>query len=177
MCIQHNNNILYLTEDTHFRFCGQGGMYVNGRIALLLLGLLLIGPQSISADDWYRWVDPEGRLILSRKPPPNGAREAPREAPSQSTSPSTASRKSGRPRTPQVDLYVTSWCPVCGKARAYLRQQGIPFNEYDVERDADAARRRKKIEPRGGVPLAVINGRTILGFSPELYQQALGSSP
>ena len=153
------------------------GLYVNRRIALLLLGLLLIGSQNLSAENWYRWVDPEGRVIISRKPPPNGAREAPREAPSQSTSPSTPLRKSGRPQTPRVDLYVTSWCPVCGKARTYLQQQGIPFNEYDVEKDADAARRRKKIEPSGRVPLAVINGRTILGFSPELYRQALGSSP
>jgi glutaredoxin len=164
-------------EETRARFRSQGGMCVNGRLALLLLGFLLIGFQSVSADNWYRWVDPEGRVIISRKPPPNGAREAPRETPSQSTPPSAALRKSGRPRTPRVDLYVTSWCPVCGKARAYLQQQGISFNEYDVEKDADAARRRKEIEPSGRVPLAVINGRTILGFSPELYRQALGSFP
>ncbi len=76
-----------------------------------------------------------------------------------------------------MDLYVTSWCPSCRKARAYLKEQGIPFNEYDVEKDPDAARRRRSLDARSGVPLAVINGRTILGFSPELYRQALGSSP
>ena len=52
-----------------------------------------------------------------------------------------------------------------------------PIKEYDVERDLAADRRRKTLDPSNGVPLAVINGQKILGFSPDAYQQALGATP
>jgi glutaredoxin len=72
-----------------------------------------------------------------------------------------------------VDLYVTSWCGYCKKAREFLRARGVPFTEYDIEQDADAARRKQEIDPRPGVPLAVINGQVILGFSASTYERAL----
>ncbi len=74
----------------------------------------------------------------------------------------------------QVELYVTSSCPYCQKAMAYLKSKGIPFQAYNIERDADAASRKKKMDTQGGVPFAVINGKKISGFSEEAYQKALG---
>lgn len=144
---------------------------------ILLLGLLLIASQIASADEWYRWVDSEGRAIISRKPPPSGAHKQYRATPSQREGQSTVLKRSGRSRTTQVELYTTSWCRRCDEARAYLQQRGIPFREYDVEKDPEADRRRKALDSRSGVPLAVINGRKILGFSPGAYQQALGVTP
>ena len=52
------------------------------RTTLLLLGLLLFASQAVSADEWYRWVDSEGRAIISRKPPPSGAQQRYRATPS-----------------------------------------------------------------------------------------------
>lgn len=149
---------------------------MNTRTTLLLLGLLLFASQIVSADEWYRWVDSEGRAIISRKPPPEGAQQRYRPTLSQRETNSTV-QKTGRLRAAQVELYTTSWCPRCNEARAYLQQQGIPFREYDVEKDPAADRRRKTLDPRNGVPLAVINGHKILGFSPDAYQQALGATP
>ena len=79
-----------------------------------------------------------------------------------------------KPRKIQnVVLYTTSWCPSCKKAIAYLQSRNIPFTEYDVEKDSAAAARRKQLDPRNGVPFAVINGERILGFSPGAYERAL----
>ena len=75
---------------------------------------------------------------------------------------------------PSVDIYITSWCPYCKKAMAYLRSNNIPFNSYNIENDADAKSRKQKIAPGyAGVPLTVINGQILKGFSSSRFDKAL----
>lgn len=77
-------------------------------------------------------------------------------------------------QTAQVDLYVTSWCPYCKKAIAFMHKNNIAFHEYDIEQDLDAAARKESLDPGySGIPLAVINGSIIRGFSEAKYQKAL----
>ncbi len=75
--------------------------------------------------------------------------------------------------TSQVELYVTSWCPYCQQAIDFFRSRGIYYAVYDIERDDNAARRKKELDPSKGVPFAVINGIKIHGFSEEAYLKAL----
>jgi len=74
---------------------------------------------------------------------------------------------------PKVELYTTSWCPYCQKARDFFRTRGISFTEYDIEKNEEAAQRKRQMDSRGGVPLVVIDGRTIAGFSEAAYEKAL----
>lgn len=83
------------------------------------------------------------------------------------------SKKSEYARNQEVELYVTSWCGYCKKAKAFLNARGIEFKEYDVEKDKIAAKEHKKLNRRGGVPVAVINGKKIIGFSKASYERAL----
>lgn len=83
----------------------------------------------------------------------------------------TKSRKASS--DPSVVLYTTSWCSYCAKARSFFRRRGITFADYDVEKDSGAARRRRKLHRGDGVPLAIINGVTILGFDSHQYERAL----
>lgn len=78
---------------------------------------------------------------------------------------------------PQVELYITSWCPYCKQAEEFFRAQGIPFIAYDIEKDSAAARRKAELDSRGGVPLAIINGQKIHGYSAEAYREALKKKP
>jgi len=73
----------------------------------------------------------------------------------------------------QVELYTTSWCPYCKKARDFFNAKGISFTEYDVEKDKDAARRLQELGGHSGVPVAVIDGQRIHGFSAAAYERAL----
>jgi len=76
--------------------------------------------------------------------------------------------------TPKVELYITSWCPWCKKAAEFFRSRGIPFTEYDVEKDRAAAQRQKELAGgNSGVPFAIVNGQRIQGYSPEEYEKAL----
>lgn len=79
----------------------------------------------------------------------------------------------GKTQSPEVELYVTSWCPYCKQARAFLDQQGIEYRVYDIERDPAAARRKQQLTAGRGVPFAIINGTKISGWSQQAYQAAL----
>jgi len=73
----------------------------------------------------------------------------------------------------KVELYVTSWCPYCKKAKEFFDQRGIAYSVYDIEHDPAAARRKSQLDTGRGVPLAVINGIKISGWSQQAYQAAL----
>jgi len=78
-------------------------------------------------------------------------------------------------KTPKhdIELYVTSWCPYCKKARNYLESRGIEYRLYDIERDAAAAGRKRQLAPNSGVPVAIIDGKLISGWSLQAYEAAL----
>ncbi|MFH1130280.1 MAG: glutaredoxin domain-containing protein [Pseudomonadota bacterium] len=72
---------------------------------------------------------------------------------------------------PKVLLFTTSWCPSCKAAIRYFQTRGVPFLEFDVEKDPRAAQQYALLQRANGlregvVPLIVINGRVFQGFSP-----------
>lgn len=128
----------------------------------------------------YKWTDAEGKAHFSASKPAHPASiENRQDLEVKSPQPAPDVNKpdgdnKAQAKAPQVDLYVTSWCPYCKKAMAFLRKNNIAFNSYDIEQDLDAATRKQNLDPGyGGIPLAVINGTTIRGFSESSYQQAL----
>lgn len=72
-----------------------------------------------------------------------------------------------------VSMYSTSWCGACAKARAYMQEHAIPFNDYDVERDRAAAQRMHELNPRGGVPTIAIEDFVMVGFNADELQRQI----
>lgn len=72
----------------------------------------------------------------------------------------------------KVTLYATDWCGYCKQTRRFLDSQGIPYTEFDIEKDAAG---RKAYEALGGrgIPLIDVNGTLIRGFSEEQILAAL----
>jgi glutaredoxin 3 len=69
----------------------------------------------------------------------------------------------------QVEIYTTSWCPYCMRARALLQRKGVAFTDIDIEEEPQ--RRREMVARAGGrtsVPQIFINGEHI-GGSDELH--------
>lgn len=124
----------------------------------------------------YKWTDANGKAHFSGSKPANPASIENRND-LQAKSPQSApldDKPAIAAATPQVDLYITQWCPYCKKAMAFLRKNNIAFKTYDIEQDLDAAARKNALDPSySGIPLAVINGTTIRGFSEDSYQEAL----
>jgi glutaredoxin len=139
-----------------------------------------------SMAEMYRWVDENGDTQITDSPPPKAKssgevkiyRDIPDESQSSEQEPVEKKKEQAKQsietkRKPEVILYGTSWCPYCRKARDFFSSRGIDFIEYDIEKDKEAAVRKRQMDPKGGVPFAVINGRSVHGFSESAYQRAL----
>jgi glutaredoxin 3 len=64
----------------------------------------------------------------------------------------------------KVVMYTTQWCPFCVRAKALLKNKGVPFEEVDVS--GDDVLREKMIEASGRrtVPQIFIDDEPIGGF-------------
>ena len=72
----------------------------------------------------------------------------------------------------RVVLYSTDWCGYCQATRRFLDSKGIPFKEFDIDKDAEA---RKAYEALGGrgIPVLDVNGTLIRNFDPDAIMAAL----
>lgn len=75
-----------------------------------------------------------------------------------------------------ITMYSTAWCHVCVDARRYLAEAGVTYDEYDVDKDRDADRRLRAINPRHTVPTFDIDGLVLTGFSPGAFESMLTSA-
>ncbi len=65
----------------------------------------------------------------------------------------------------KVELYTTTYCPFCTRAKALLKGKGVPFEEIDVTESAEL--RQKMIDLSGGrrtVPEIFIDGKLVGGY-------------
>jgi len=75
-----------------------------------------------------------------------------------------------------VIVYSTLTCPYCIRAKEFLSQSNIPFENYDVSADPQKAEEMIKKSGQMGVPVIDIEGEIIVGFDKERVKQALGIS-
>jgi len=143
----------------------------------------------VHAAEMYKWVDKEGVVHLQDYPPqdiPSSTHVEKRQFKHSPESIPESNAASGKidsldnqtiNANPKVEIYTTSWCPYCKQAKAYLDSRGISYTEYDVEKSPEALRRRNELSPDRKVPVAVINGRVIRGFSSKTYDAVFGGKP
>ena len=65
----------------------------------------------------------------------------------------------------KVEIYTTSYCPFCTRAKSLLKSKGVAYTEIDVT--DDDAMRAKMVELSGGrrtVPEVFINGKIVGGY-------------
>jgi len=162
---------------------------------------LLLCLASLASAAVYRWVDADGKKHFSDTPPADSAAQemvlpytdpAPVDRtleaePSESSEPSSeetsstsskpakavAPRPSSGVEGANVDIYVTDSNPYCRKAESWFRSRNIPFSAYDIEKDSSAAQRKASLSSSPGVPLVVICGRQVAGYSPMAFEEAM----
>ena len=129
----------------------------------LILSVLIV-PTSMSADV-TKWVDENGRVHYGERPP-EGVNSSKMKGQI-----SSISSLENTPKTPV--LYSTAWCGYCRKARAFMRANGVNFDEYDIEKDPIA--KTKYLQKGGrGVPFLVKGDQKLYGYSEVRYKQFLG---
>ncbi len=151
----------------------------------LFAALLIISFPGAGFAAIYKWVNANGVITFRDTPPPEGVKaqivdatpsfSGGEPASTPATAPTNRSQAAmSSPKAAKVELYSTSWCPYCKNAANFFRANNIPFIEYDIEKDPNAARRKDQLDSKRGVPFAIINGQKIHGFAPSAYKGALG---
>ena len=74
----------------------------------------------------------------------------------------------------RVTVYSTSTCPYCIRAKQFLNENNIPFENYDVSSDQQKAEEMIQKSGQMGVPVLDIEGEIIVGFDKERIKSALG---
>jgi glutaredoxin len=123
---------------------------------LILLALFLAWPAFAGV---YKWTDAQGRVQYSDSPPP--AAKATQLRLQTYTGPVEVSRAVGTDSG--VTIYTTEWCGVCQRAKAFFKQNGVPFREWDVEKTAYGAIKFKQLGG-SGVPVITVGAEKMMGF-------------
>jgi glutaredoxin 3 len=94
---------------------------------------------------------------------------ATRTTPDSASPPISTRELGGAPEAPirevSVIVYTTSWCPVCKRAKTWLRTNGIAFEERDIEASSENARKIRILNPRASIPTIDVDGEVMIGFS------------
>jgi len=72
----------------------------------------------------------------------------------------------------RVVLYSTAWCGYCKATRRFLDEKGIPYREFDIDKDATARIAYEALGGRG-IPILDVNGTLIRDFKPDAILAAL----
>jgi glutaredoxin len=137
-------------------------------VSCLLLVFLMTSPASYS--QLYKWVDEQGKIHYGDNPPENVKLKRITGKVSSFSSVTVepfvyeSGKTINRKKSTSVVMYSTSWCGYCKQAAQHFKKNKIPYTEYDIEKNARAAKEYKKLKGRG-VPIILIGSQRMNGFS------------
>jgi len=73
-----------------------------------------------------------------------------------------------------VKVYSTSTCPWCIRAKQFLKENNIDFQNIDVSINQQAVDELMQKSGQMGVPVLDIEGEIIVGFDKDKIKQSLG---
>lgn len=73
-----------------------------------------------------------------------------------------------------ITIYSTPTCHFCHLAKDFLKENNVPFVDYDVQNDLE--KRQEMIEKSGqmGVPVIDVDGQIVVGFDREKLAEMAG---
>jgi glutaredoxin 3 len=72
-----------------------------------------------------------------------------------------------------VTVYSTATCPYCVRAKQFLKENNIAFQDFDVSAQHDKAEEMIQKSGQMGVPVLDIDGKIIVGFDKDAIKEAL----
>ncbi len=73
-----------------------------------------------------------------------------------------------------IILYSQPYCPACRRAKEFLSQHNVQFDELDVSVDYDARDDLWEVHGSQNTPTLVIDGEAFIGFRREAWAKRLG---
>lgn len=110
----------------------------------------------VANSEVYKWTDSNGVTYFSAHPPEKRG---------------SASKSKESFNDDFIEMYSTSWCPYCRKARNYFRENDIPFAEYDVEELPNRMREFKELGGTGYPLILIGENKKMQGFSVKGFER------
>ena len=139
--------------------------------------LLLISGLAAAQVQVYRYIDLDGRVVYSDKPPPPTAKDAQAKrigANSIETSDLSYATAQAQERYP-VTLYSFSCGVVCDTAQGVLNKRGVPHTVIDVS-VGDGAERLKRLSGGLDAPTIQVGDQYATGFNEGKWQAMLNDA-
>ena len=73
----------------------------------------------------------------------------------------------------RVMVYSTPTCPYCVRAKQYLKDNDIAFEDIDVSTNEEKAQEMIKMSGQMGVPVVEIDGEIVIGFDKDKIKKLL----
>src|SRR5208282_4693383 len=143
-------------------------------LALLALVVAMAATAQTQTQQVYRYVDPDGRVVYSDKPPPPNARDAQAKRVGSNTietSDLSYSEVMAQERFP-VTLYTFGCGTVCDTASALLNKRGVPHTVVDVGQ-SDGADKLKRLTGGLDAPALQVGDQYSTGFNESRWQNLL----
>ena len=67
----------------------------------------------------------------------------------------------------KIRLFIKPYCPWCHKAKGWLDEHKIPYEELDVIGDAEARDEMERISGQSLAPVIDVDGEILADFGPE----------
>jgi glutaredoxin len=162
-------------------------------IALPLAGALL-AVAAASAQTVYKSVGPDGKVVYSDHAPATGRLEKTMKFELQSSAlpasaasymerfrkahPDNAFHPANAAQAPArgVTLYSAVWCGYCRRAKAWLAEHAVAYTDIDIDAPGGA----EALAQAGGgtgIPVLVVDGRPLGGFSAAAYDATFQNRP
>ncbi len=74
----------------------------------------------------------------------------------------------------KVRVYSTPSCPFCIRAKSFLKESKIIFDDIDVSENPEMAQEMIRKSGQMGVPVIEIDDEIIVGFDKEKIKETLG---
>ena len=74
---------------------------------------------------------------------------------------------------PKVTIYSAEWCPWCQKAKQFLQEHNVEFEEKDVERNPKAVNEMIHKSGQTGIPVIDVEGNIVVGYDEEKLRKLL----
>ena len=74
----------------------------------------------------------------------------------------------------KVTIYSTDGCPFCAKAKSFLAERGITYEEIEVQSGSDAWKEMKEKTGSGSLPQILIGDEPVGGYSDLVHLDATG---
>ena len=138
-----------------------------------LLILCLALTSTVAPAQAYRWVDPQGRTVITDTPPPGRARDVSRAGSASEISDGLPYEVRRAVENFPVTLYTSADCASeCKQARDFLNARGVPFTEKMLQKQEDVDE-LKQLIGNAFVPALKVGKQSFRGFEPAAYNNLL----